>query len=560
MTLHPGSLSLSEAGLPVRAIRRVAQSAEGIFTGAGDTLASTLDLLVDSQHAFARLRDLLDDAAGERILSTVDQSRALGTRIAQEVQTYLDACLAQRQSVRAVRAEVDELARVVRSIANISVNARIQAGGLIPPRPQVAAFIQRLDAISSDAEAILSEIRMTSARIEEDMEGIDTETKALRDMMSDEVLPALAVFARMGTDICDRQAMMATANADMSLRMSRIQDEVTRLVTGLQSGDSARQRLEHIAAVLSAIDGTVPASESALLALAARLLEATGTTARQDTTTCIEATRNLRNAATEALNMGERAYLPFPGTEMSARMEGLLASLSLRVDRLAQAAVQITQRLEAILHQERRLRFVSHQVRLSGLNAVVVCAKLGDDGRALKELAQWLRDLTEESDTITARLQTVLGAARDGLDAKGETPATRIAAHLLAFRSLAGTLRDDVARIETCRSDTAQRSAKLAMELDRKLGTVLDGLRQFQQMLATFDGTRVLLALRQSTLPPSPLADPAVAAVLDRLRQCYTVQAERDLHDGLFAPSDAPAPVPAPDAAAQSDGLDDIFF
>jgi hypothetical protein len=75
----------------------------------------------------------------------------------------------------------------------------------------------------------------------------------------------------------------------------------------------------------------------------------------------------------------------------------------------------VRERLAAILQHESSLRRIAHEIRLSGVNAVIICAKLGEDGRALRELAHWLRELTDESDEIIPRLQTVLGECRDTL-------------------------------------------------------------------------------------------------------------------------------------------------
>lgn len=562
MTLH-SPLPLPAAALALRACRSVVQATEDVFTAAGVNLTAALDRLGETGNSFARLRGLLDDAASARLLSGVAQAEAEVTAIAAEAEHQLAASTRQRLSVRAVRVEVEELDRVVRTISNVSVNARIQAGALSPPRPQVAAFIQRLAAMTVEAESVLAEVRLASAGIEADMAAIDTETNALREVLAVELLPALSRFALIGRALHDRQGAMAAANADMEVRMRLVQDGVARLVVGLQVGDSTRQRLERVVEALAAAQDSPPASEAALLVLARSLAQGAMVTAQGECDSALDATRSVKDSATEALKAAERAYLPLGGGMISAGMDGPLAALNERLARLAEGSARVTGRLATILEQEGRLRQVAHQVRLSGLNAVLVCAKLGDDGRALRELAQWLRALTDESDAITARLQAALAAARTDLARTGGEPVAAIGDRLSAFRRAVTGLNAQVDGIETGRAETAARCKQVSTELDRLLGDALMGLRRYAADLAALSDPMALMVLRQATLPPPDPADPHTRAMLDGLRQHYTMQAERDLHDGLFPTPQgrsAPALATSPAAPVAGGDLDDVFF
>ncbi len=551
-------------------LEEVLRRTEASFLAAGSDLVDAVEVLRLVGGLFDRLRVTFGPENGDRLVALIAATRGHVAEIQGGFGRLVDANEAVRLAVRSVRVEVGDLDRVVRTIANVSINARIQGNGLIPPRPQVTAFIERLAVMAAEAEAILRDVREAMAGIGAEMVEMDAVTQDLREELGQKVLPALARFDRMAQGVLDRQDAMALTNAGLAKRMETINAEVSRLVIGLQSGDATRQRLERVRDVLHLAAGS-PWS-AVLLELAAALSDAAVKAAAGEIAATVEAAGTVQKSADVAVGQARVCYV-----ERSVNMAGegdaaagfaaSIASVRGKLGLMRARAAALRERVGAILRHEAALRQIGHQVRLSGLNAVLICAKLGEDGRALRELAQWLRMLTDESDAIVMRLQTVLDSTAGLADRMGGESIGGFETALHAFFDEAAELGSFIERIGQDRAEAARTFDDVGQSLPKKLGHATQALAGFQLLLGEMTFFDAAVAARLAGLGNAAAPDAEAGEVLADLRKRYTMQAERDIHDRIVG-----APVPATVkvaagaavavavAAAASDDLDDILF
>lgn len=593
MTLHNPRPAF--APVPPRAadpvlglLDRVLARTESTFVAAGTRLGTAVDAIRAMQDLFGRMQHQLSPEQGARLLALVSATKADLTAIEREFDRFLQGSTGLRRVVRAVRVEVEDMDRVVRTIANVSINARIQASRLTPPRPQVTAFLQRLSDMVEEAETSLQDVKFAMAGILDRMQAMADITQTLQASLQDEVLPALARFAAQGQSVHDGQDELLRTSDAVAERMRAIFAEVSRLVVGLQSGDATRQRLERVREIVARAGSLGPdetATGSVLVRLSSDLATASLTEARREGAEAVTGIGAVLDGARDALKTatdfyfgraGERVVLLASGGAADT-LDGRLDIVRTNLGLLAEIAADVRGQVETILKQESRLRQISHQVRLSGLNAVLICAKLGEEGRSLRELAQWLRHLTDESDAITARLQTALDRTREQLALTATDRVEELRAALATFLGHAGQLQGQLAGIDSCLSGAVD----MCRNTDRDLGTALGGARDtmsgYHLALQDVAAAITLLDLRAQTLPPPALTtDPGAVEVLSDIRRRYTMQSERDLHDQLMqaigglpvpapsaASSSAPLVAPAEHARSQSgasEDLDDIFF
>ncbi|MEY4982343.1 MAG: hypothetical protein RIR62_609 [Pseudomonadota bacterium] len=565
---RPAGQGLSVTRHAIDTLDRLAPRTEAAFLRAGEGLARGVDALGALRAVFARLQEALGPDRAADLMARIEATRAGIGVTADGLDAFLDASQRLRATIRRVEAEVAELDRVVRTIANVSVNARIQAGALVPPRPQVTAFILRLAEMADEAEAALAAVKSAMDGIGDDMQGMDSDIAGLRDEMLHDLLPALSRSAETGRALHARQGTMAEASARIADRMAEVRAAVGRLVTGLQVGDATRQRLDRVRDTLTrAEDRTATPVEAALLPLAAGLADALLSEATTEIATAMAETERLRDTSRLALEEAQKAYLA--GAKPAAAAGGGDDALGQRLTRLAERMMLVTARIETILRQEARLRGIAHQVRLSGLNAVLICAKLGEDGRALRELAQWLRALTDESDRISLRLQGALDATRAELLSTGQDRIEEIRAALAERIAEGRDLAMAIGAIDAAQDGAGQECQSLGRVLAQSLGSALMELQQYRACLAEVAQAMALVRLRALLLAPPALpfaAGSEAQLLLDSLRASYTIQSERDLHDRLIpaaAQDGTPSPAPTvPDRppAAEAQALDDIFF
>lgn len=570
MTIATPFSAMPRRGMARDPLEAVLRITEGTFVQAGDSLSRAVDILHGTQGLFDRLDETLGDETGERLGRLIEATFANVEVTRADFDAFARETEGLRIAVRSVRVEVGELDRVVRTISNVSINARIQGNGLVPPRPQVNSFIERLATMAEEAEGILAEVKDAMVGIGHDTTAMEASLQELRQELMLHVLPRLSQFATIARTVQDGRAEMTRMSAELSQRMREIFAEVSRLIMALQTGDSTRQRLERVQDILQDSHQAAEAGvEAVLIDLARALSEAAREDAEAEIGVSVTALGAVRQTADQAMQAARQFYFAKAGRSGSggsnaADAETLGDSLG-RVRRhltmMRDRAEQLRGRLDVILRHESTIRQIAQQVRLSGLNAVLICAKLGEEGRSLRELAQWLRMLTDESDAIVQRLQGHLAETRQRSREAGQDGVDRLEKALSAFIADAEALNRAIAGIDEVVTETARAFDQAGRELPGRLGQAAGRLEEFRGALADLAQLEGGLLMRCVLLPRPdlPFAEGSEAAeVLARHRRRYTMQAERAIHDGVTGAG--LVAVIAPQQAAAEESLDDILF
>ena len=548
-------------------LERVLCITEESFVSAGDGLARAVDILRGTEALFMRLDVTLGDETTRQLGSLIQETFANVEVIRADFDGFTRQSDALRVAVRGVRLEVNELDRVVRTISNVSINARIQGDGLVPPRPQVNSFIERLASMASEAESILQEVKDAMVGIGHDTAAIDAALLELRQELMLRVLPTLSRFAAIAQKVQDGRAEMTAMSADLSVRMKGVFSEVSRLIMALQAGDSTRQRLERVREVMGEAAVAEPALEAVLTDLARALADAACGDALSEVGVSLAALDQVRRNADQAMQAARLFYFAHAGRGRDGdgggdaeALDGALGRVRRHLVEMRARAEALRGRLDVILRHEVTIRQIAQQVRLSGLNAVLICAKLGEEGRSLRELAQWLRTLTDESDAIVQRLQGKLDETRHLASEAGQAAVDRLEAALSGFIGDAEALNGAMQQIDAVVQDTARGFDSAGRELPLRLGQAAARLDAFRAALGDVGEVSVLLALRRVALPAAGgfAEGSAGATVLAGVRSRYTMQQERAIHDGIVGVGKAVAVAAPPEVAEES--LDDILF
>ena len=547
---------------------RLRSEIETTFVSTSSSLEGALDRLGHLSSVFGELREGLGAETEAQLSALIDTVNAHLSTLQVNCSSFTTASSELHKSVRLISSEVHELDRVVRTIANISINARIQGNSLVPARPQVTAFIDRLAAMSEESENILSEINDSMAEIAYDVRAMDYEQRLMLGELRQNVMPSIAAFSAMSTKIRDGQAGMVSAAQDMDEQANQIASEVGRIIVALQTGDSARQRIERVEETL-AIAETVDGRDASRLAdLAIALSERMKLRTQDDIQTAIASLRSVQERGEQAILAASRTTLGGTGLSSTAggkehkKLEQSLRGNGEHFAAMKGRAEAVHNRLSVILKHEATLRGIAHQIRLSGINAVIICAKLGTEGRALRELAHWLRDLTDESDLIIARLQSILADTRETIRVLTEDRIGGLESCLSDFSNDGQSLFNLIETANELMVRTSSGFEAAASSLPIQIASATGELERFSERLDRLGSHLMGLQLFKDTVSDQGASDPdRMSDILSSLRSKYTMEGERIIHDELFGGDfvslEAVADT-APDAG--SDDLDDILF
>ena len=386
------------------------QEIEQVFWESGDNLEKAVSNLNDLNGQFRKLDTALGHDAETALLEMIGVINDHLSKLQTDCATFNALSATLRKSISVIGAQVRELDSVVRTIANISVNARIQGNSLMPPRPQVSAFIERLAAMSSESEGILREINDAMASV------LYALAAALDDGSSQSASEQVSAALESLATLRDRANSVLKGPSNMAIMQSNM--------SGAGNGAGERDHL------------------------------------------------------LKSLTVNDRHF-----------------------EALKLKAGTVRERLAAILQHESSLRRIAHEIRLSGVNAIIICAKLGEDGRALRELAHWLRELTDESDEIIPRLQTVLGECRDTLHTLTEEQVAGLETLLARFSQDAERLDRMIHGSAAVVDKTVKDYSLTAANLPKQIGRAHSLLTHFLVKLAETRSTTQTLRFSAEALP-----------------------------------------------------------
>jgi methyl-accepting chemotaxis protein len=545
------------------------------FTEAVDLISSELTALADMMSAEQGL------CASQALTSILDDLTKMKAG-AEEGDGLLDGML--RKAGQAKRT-LFAFKGTVSILATLGVLTRIETA--------------RLGAASADFLPLADDVKSLSGSVQERVEhALDTarqlippiesalissaalekrKTNDLPSMIS-EVLAQLASFA-------DMQKRAHDSSVRMRSQSGAISDAFKKLVVSIQFHDITRQQVEHVIEILRRLspdsegqEGGIsrdPRSAAAVLALQSSQLADAG---EKFAASAASIARGLDDIAAHVLEMVEesRSLSGFSGVEKDSfllRMEqscsAILAGL-VQCDS-AEAANGATygglaETIGRVRGAIEKIQTVEIQMERLALNASIRTAHIGGSGDALAVLAGTMQQLALESRGRSESLLQALGcmsqaaarlaAGRASADSAQceETVRTAIAElHSSSERSFARIGQITVRSTRLCEDLSAARESFT-------VGPVFaEAVRRAREMLQEMAS--------QNQFAFSPPGAEAVGRDLDDFARHYTMQAERDVHEGVAKAVAGPAPAAAqveqsefPPKAAEELGENVEFF
>ena len=572
----------AEAVIPseVKRIRQLASDADETFFAVGSSLERAGKDLTSLRGLFQDIEQGLGNDAAEQFACMVLALTQESDRLSVNLDRFVDEASRLQVASIHVAAQIGVLERVVRTISTLSITARVIGHALSPPDRKVAAFVENLSHMSSEAEHIVSDLTAAMESIRQDTRDLPGGVERAQEIFRTKVLTQFAGLVEAARNLQERRPRLVAANAKLDAEMSVVATEVSRLIMALQVGDAFRQRLERVAVTM---EESRFLHDDAALALSHRLtitlLQDACADMDEKTSKAAQSLSELEQASALAVRTARDAYLD--GSSKAADGNGLLGMARQLDSRLADVddiqrellrrTERVVREVQQILTQEKTLRQIAHKVRLAGLNAIVICTQLGSRGNALREVAQWLRTMTDEADEATKGLQSALQEMSALIDLVGDK----------CLSDLAEGTSNIVAQGQVLHAAMEEKHRLIAEVSHSIQGIGADlpaRLRPARSELAGFATKTLRLSQTADVLEDMGAApEGTVLCFVDGsqeaehfafLRRGYTMAVEREIHDRVIGNPISPAKPetasvadaePTPGATA-SDDFDDILF
>lgn len=538
-----------------KALGDAAGVAEETFLDTGRRLGDAVGLLEHLVERFGSLQGELDGDAFRRatgsLTAVASRAAALGGDRRDE-HAALDELIGVTNRLRR---RIDEIAKEIRTIDVLTINARITASGI---GSAGAEFLDYIGGIGRSLAVTTTNLQNFRAELAEVAVHLGSASKGESEFSARHAETIAQVPRRLEASIAlitDRSRCAAGAAAEVGIRSRRLADGVGRVVMALQCGDATRQRIEHVVATAdllariadidprsSVFADLDPEARRALVGQgcalqAAQLADAADQLAGEIAAVHRSLAR-LGDDAREVVRLGRDVY-----GSTSRGDESFLSELEADVSRtrlLFESVRSARDTADGIMAEVLRIaeRLVGHigtvraveaDIRIMGVNATLKSSRLGTVGRPLAVVAD---ELTRSS------ARTAAEAVAAGTDVRTIVDTTEaLAGERQAARraEIAGVIEDIGAAIG-CLHGVATTLADALGSLGRDgtsvVGLLTDtaaGLARAETIETALRDGAARLAAAAAGAGPMPHGA-ATDAMLADIASRYTMAREREVH------------------------------
>ncbi len=520
---------------------------ETIFESASSELFELLEEAQEAARTLSTIATICGPEGRTRLKSAVEATETHIGRIEQRYRFLTETAESLRQRAARLRIVLQEQERDMKLAALIATNARIVSS-------TVAASDGALARFADDVRELLAQAGQSMAQLRQDLRTADQKL----DVISSPVKEMVSRATELGRTRSALPPLIQSFAADTKLDgaatraasgMKQLMGALERAVTHLQAGDSARQRLEHVQAILREAESAAPKPRAALETLASAQMTAAVHAlekAVQSTLPELEAIEEPWKST--MADMAEIAgsnsgQLLSEVSELSSDFTSGLATLEALTLEVGPDVAEVAGLYGRGAATAQSVSDLEDRINLLGINAILVSERCGDEGHAMTEVSRQLRNTTLQIGATTRNILKLANEQKETAELFQQTDDKD-----QAESRLIGQLREDVQILTTAIGGMGQ-------DFDRRARR--SPVEDVRQSLVSFvdDMTK--------RLPPSERTNRILATdakldqTLDKLRAIYTMQSERDLHDELLGRKPLFEDTTVSSAV---DDLDDVFF
>jgi hypothetical protein len=466
-----------------------------------------------------------------------------------------------------------QLIQYIHLITVIARSSRIEAAALEGNRDDFLSFTREASDLATAVQSSIvtcakeqEQLAHAIAQARDEQLAFEKRYRARLVSVSTELISTFSEIKQLQAEGAEVAKLAKTSTL-------QIGEAVGAAIVSLQSGDSTRQRLEHVCAALRKVpdaDGATPAAASLNCLLQGEQLN--------DTVSEFEVDIRKVNDLLTRLSAGSAGMVAHghglfggKGNNMSsfiAVMKQRLAEASVLISACGQAKVSVDASiatLEELLERFRAAISVLDEtvvdITLIGMNAGLKASHLGVKGRAFVVIANELQQTADRISGAAKLLEPVLleiGQAADRLKSR------RLEEEPLQMAGLEQSIAQAVGEIEGGNVRLLQLMEHLVRE-SVKFETLMTGAREVMsnlgQKFAALPGIAGILGEPGGGLDALPLAEVDDAQQLfDALYMHYTMERERQVHRKVSGPFGIICAEPKASEAPNADSEEVLFF
>lgn len=459
--------------------------------------------------------------------------------------------------------------RLIKRLRIFSISTRIESERLGDSGAGFHVISQLIDDLADDVRDKFDAIRISSGKLT----GIITQTMqqivALDQKRKAESGNLAGEIDRDISFLSDKYQQAGSELTSLSELSGSISKSMSDIVASLQFHDITRQQLEHILAALQdcvSIADTVFASEDYLsdtenhrkageiyhLILIQNaqvqnsqdeLLRAidtitSGLTAVQEST--ISEVRRLKIFAEGAGSRNKENQLNRL-TDSFLKIPEMLGKVNLITDELKTSVQSVLPLVNELLLFSEQIDKISAEIKLIALNASVKAARAGIEGRGLGVLADAIQELSVDAEGIIHSIMSILEKVKEKTTSHASLLNENDGSESL--RTITEQITANVGYFRTMDQNVLsglEQMNKSVQELDTQIANALKSLHLQTVVSSSLSAASSHLSNIAGIIEAEFNLEHVTAADLKRLRDNYSMEREREIHDSILFDTDAP--------------------
>ena len=401
----------SDPGLLARVVA-LRGSTEAAFLATGSQLIDIATLLDVARTAALSIDSLAQIDLLNRLRAEADAQAVNLAALSLEFAETQSAISILASEAAALGHDLQAVGRSVVTMRSVVLNARVTLASLSMQDLNLRSFAESGQAVVADISELLVQFEQTMGDIQKSVDQTQLMVGQIDATMRTGVLRAFdALMQDLSGFECGVRDVSGRG-AELSRTLQSLIDATGRAVSGLQIGDSTRQQLDHISTILERPDAEDPVWGTLAAALLREASRANSTMLDQLQTSVEVMTVGLSNLVLVHLS----GFFGAPGQTVEAarlidgceRLAQAIAALNPMQDLTIKLGQSMADRFDAFRHLVSRGEGVQDSTHLIGINAVLSCMRLGQEGAALKVVAEQLQVTSHEVGRRFATIRTAL--------------------------------------------------------------------------------------------------------------------------------------------------------
>jgi hypothetical protein len=543
----------TDGGLPdlIGGVSRRAQQIDRTFNTVAERLGDGLTLFEGLKSSFGEL-------SGELAGEDMDTTRDMLTRLANRLRAFGDALPAETETLQAMTGydtkasqAFVQLREHLQLIAILARSTRIEAASLTSYRDEISSFTSKIIALTGQAQASIDDNLRIYGRLTALLGNALAQQREFSQRYRGALAAVAGKLANSAALIGERAAKGAVVTTDAVERARRLSAAVGGAIVSMQSGDSIRQRLEHVVSALELIPAdSDPGTDVDPLTFAIKRLQTLqlgeAAKALRGEIGGIDSALALLEADSKAMvDLGRRLYSG-DGDASISFMDALYADLAEasalieKCDAARHVVDQATQALTSMVDLSRQteagLSETIQDIVMIGTNAGLLAGRLGIGGRGLVVIANEVKAvaalIVRDAGLLGPLFSHLQTTSRD-LQDRERGGAGEMGSLDLSIRKALERMRGSAKRLETA-------LRRLAAEAGDFGGVIGDCRQKFADLSSATDFVeRASDLLNRETASASFPAPADASGLADALARhvfpTYTMSAERDIHRHVLA-------------------------